>query len=102
MAAFHRSGDPEVGDHGNSALHLPVPGSHRVALVLYQTHIGENVAAPDGTLPAEPEQMMEDDEDEEDEVVRPGPQPVFHTRNTRAAVRAGVAAGGGGSGGGCA
>ena len=55
-AAFHRSGDPEVGDHGNSALHLPVPGSHRVALVLYQTHIAENVAAPDGTLPVEPEQ----------------------------------------------
>jgi hypothetical protein len=36
---FHRSGDPEVGLHGNSAIHLPEPSSHRIAVVLYQTRL---------------------------------------------------------------
>lgn len=46
LALFHRSGDPGgVGLHANSGLHLPAPDSHRVALVLYLTRIGDAAAA---------------------------------------------------------
>lgn len=38
-AVFHRSGDPDVGLHGNSAIHLQEPGSHRISVVLYQTRL---------------------------------------------------------------
>eukprot|EP00884_Botryococcus_braunii_P022573 jgi/Botrbrau1/89/Bobra.0022s0079.1 len=34
---FHRSGDPGVGEHGNSDFWRPNPTTHRLAVVLYQT-----------------------------------------------------------------
>jgi hypothetical protein len=36
---LHRSGDAVVGLHGNTGLALPEPGSHRLAVVLYQTQL---------------------------------------------------------------
>ena len=32
ICLLHRSGDPEVGLHGNSAIHLPTPSSHRISV----------------------------------------------------------------------
>ena len=39
IALLHRSGDPDVGLHGNSQIHLPDAHSHRIAVVLYQTRL---------------------------------------------------------------
>ena len=41
VVLFHRSGDAELGVHGNAGLWRPEPGSHRLALVLYQTEVKE-------------------------------------------------------------
>lgn len=45
MVLFHRSGDKDVGTHGNSELWLPEPNSHRIALIFYQTQLKGLVAA---------------------------------------------------------
>ena len=36
---FHRSGDKDIGYHGNSEIHCPEPGSLRISVVLYQTEL---------------------------------------------------------------
>lgn len=41
VVLFHRSGDADLGVHGNAGLWRPDPGSHRLALVLYQTEVKE-------------------------------------------------------------
>jgi hypothetical protein len=84
LVLFHRSGDPEVGLHANSSLHLPEPASHRVALVFYLTQIsdaaaealaaeearaaagGAAAAEADGEAEAEAEAAGGTDEGEED------------------------------------
>jgi hypothetical protein len=35
----------QVGYHGNTAIHLPPPDSHRMALIFYQTDITEPAPA---------------------------------------------------------
>ncbi|KAK9814732.1 hypothetical protein WJX72_010670 [[Myrmecia] bisecta] len=42
---FHRSGDAEIGTHGNSGIWNPSPQSHRIALVFYQTELKDSKAA---------------------------------------------------------
>lgn len=47
VVLFHRSGDADLGVHGNAGLWRPEPGSHRLALVLYQTEVKGEDAKPD-------------------------------------------------------
>lgn len=42
---FHRSGDKDVGLHGNTGMHAP-PQSHRIAVVFYLTELKVDVEDP--------------------------------------------------------
>ena len=46
VVIFHRSGDKEVGLHGNSGLSCPSPESHRIAIIFYLTTL-HLVSKPD-------------------------------------------------------
>ena len=46
IVLYHRGVDPVVGVHGNRGLGLPDGSAHRIALVLYQTQLGDKADAP--------------------------------------------------------
>ena len=61
VVLFHRSGDAELGVHGNAGVWRPEPGSHRLALVLYQTEVKENGVAGSREASEEaPEELAEE------------------------------------------
>ena len=62
VVLFHRSGDADLGVHGNAGMWRPEPGSHRLALVLYQTEVREERGAAGSREPSEeaPEEAPEE------------------------------------------
>lgn len=51
---FHRSGDKDVGLHGNSGLWRNAPDSHRIALVFYLTALQKALTS----LPGQAQEMQ--------------------------------------------
>ena len=68
IVLFHRSGEPHVGLHGNSGLHLPSedPSSHRAVIVFYTTRLPAGATAV-AAAAAEEEEEEEEEEDVEEE-----------------------------------
>jgi len=60
VVLFHRSGDADLGVHGNAGLWRPDPGSHRLALVLYQTEVKAEDGPAAGEAPVEAGTPAED------------------------------------------